>query len=270
MNTIYELKAVGLDLTVIPPLFPNAHSDWHIGEKFSTLADHRAAISDVQRFRGRVYIADGALPPSALDEEDRHYQEFDFENYHLCLRDTEQQLRGCFRLRLHEPTVEIRDLALHEVIERMPSRLGTLCHGALASLFALSQKEQVGIGEVGGWAVDQELRHRRASILLPFAAWSLYEIIGHAIVLATATNRHHSSTILKRIGGFTLMRREGPLPCFMDDFYNCGMELLGFDSRKPHPKYEEIVADLKDFLLTKVYTLPVPQCNRRIEEEQHA
>jgi hypothetical protein len=28
------------------------------------------------------------------------------------------------------------------------------------------------------------------------------------------------------------------LPPFTDDYHGCEMELLGFDSRKPHPKYE--------------------------------
>jgi hypothetical protein len=97
--------------------------------------------------------------------------------------------------------------------------------------------------------------------LLPFAAWSLYQIVGNAIVLASATNRHHSSTILKRIGGFALMHGDEPLPCFMDEFHGCEMELLGFDSRRPHPKYEKIVAELKRFLLTKIHMVSVPQCH---------
>lgn len=261
MNALYEIQTLGLELTVIPPLFRSTDSDWVIGERFSGPADHKAAVSEVQRFRGRIYIADGAIPASALDEEGRHYQEFDFENYHLCLMDPEQRIRGCFRLRLHDPATEIRDLRLHNVIERMPSGLAALCHGALTSLFVLSRREQIRIGEVGGWAVDQEFRHRRAMTLLPFAAWSLYQILGNAIVLASATNRHHSSAILKRIGGFALMHGDEQLPRFMDEFHGCEMELLGFDSRRPHPKYEKIVAELKRFLLTKTHIVSVPQCH---------
>ena len=121
MNALIQLQALGLKLTVIPPLFPGSDSDCVIGKQFSNLAEHRAAISEVQRFRGRVYAADGAIPASALDEQGRHYQEFDFENYHLCLRNLEGQVRGCLRLRLHEPGVDVKDLRLHEVVERSGS-----------------------------------------------------------------------------------------------------------------------------------------------------
>lgn len=266
MNALNQLQALGLELTVIPPLFPGSDSDSVIGEIFSSLAEHRAAISEVQRFRGRVYVADGAIPASALDEEGRHYEEFDFENYHLCLLDLEGRVRGCFRLCLHERGAEVCDLKLHNVIERMPSGLATVCCGALASLFELSRREKVGIGEVGGWALDEEFRHDRGSTLLPFAAWSLFQIAGNAIVLASATTRHHSAEILKRIGGFPLMNDGKELSPFMDAYHGCEMELLGFDSRRPHPKYEKIVAELKSFLLTKVHRPSATECYQQIGE----
>src|SRR6516165_5727788 len=110
MNALNQLQALGLELTVIPPLFPEPDSHCVIGERFSSLAEHKAAISEVQRFRGSVYVADGAIPANALDAEGRHYQEFDFENYHLCLRYLDGRIRGCLRLRLHELTVEVQDL----------------------------------------------------------------------------------------------------------------------------------------------------------------
>src|SRR5215831_7083307 len=110
MNPLYQIHALGLELTVIPPLFQSGDSDCVIGERFSSITEHLAAVSEVQRFRGRVYVEDGAIPAGELDEEGRHYQEFDFENYHLCLRDAEQRIRGCFRLRLHEQTVRSAEL----------------------------------------------------------------------------------------------------------------------------------------------------------------
>jgi hypothetical protein len=270
MNPLNRIQALGLELTVIPPLFRSADSDCVIGESFSNLTEHIAAISEVQRFRGRVYAEDGAIPMSALDGEGRHYQEFDFENYHLCLREPEGRICGCFRLRLHEPGAEIRDLKLHDVIERMSPGLAGLCYGVLTSLFELSRDEEVRIGEAGGWAVDEEFRHQRVSILLPIAAWSLYQIVGNSIVFAAATKRHHSSTILKRIGGFALVHGRQELPSFMDEFHGCEMELLGFDSRRPHPQYERIVADLKRFLLTKAHPTSARQWDRQIQEEAYA
>jgi hypothetical protein len=267
MNALNQLQALGLELTVIPPLFQDSDSDCIIGEQFSSPAEHRAAISEVQRFRGRVYVADGAIPANALDEEGRHFQQFDFENYHVCVRNSEGKIGGCIRIRLHEPTVEVRALRLHEVIERLPSDVAELCSGALTSLFRFSRREGVRIGEVGGWAIDEALRRCRVSMLLPIASWSLYQTIGNAIVFASATTRHQSSACLRRVGGFTLLHGGHELPPFRDDYHGCEMELLGFDSRRPHPKYEKLVAELKAFLLTKIHKTSVSQSHLQIEND---
>jgi hypothetical protein len=266
MNALNQLQALGLELIVIPPLFPSSDSDCVIGERFSSPAEHRAAISEVQRFRGRVYVADGAIPASALDEEGRHYQEFDFENYHLCLRNSQGDIGGCFRLSFYRPAANVEDLKLYELIERMPLDLAQNSHAALRALVVSSRAEGVHIVEAGGWGLDEELRQSRAAMLPPLAGWALCQIMGDALVAASATTRHHSSTILKRIGGFPLMNDGKELPPFMDDYHGCEMELVGFDSRKPHPKYEKLVAELKSFLLTKIH-VSVGHRHPRIENE---
>jgi hypothetical protein len=269
MNALYQIQALGLKLIVIPPLFASPDCDCVIGETFPSIAEHCDAFSEVQRFRGRVYVADKAIPASALDEKGRHSQDFDFENYHLCLQNLEDRIVGCLRLRLHEPTNEIPDLRLHELIKRMNPDLAESCHRALTSLFESSRRDNVRFCEVGGWAIDEELRHHRISTLLPIAGWSFYQIMGNAIVVVSATTRHHSSAILKRLGGFPLMDGDKQLPSFMDDFHGCEMELVGFDSRRPHPKYEKLVAELKDFLLTKVQTAPARRFEGKVLEESY-
>jgi len=266
MNALNQIGALGLELTVIPPLFPNTDFDCAIRERFLRLAEYMAAVSEIQRFRGRVYVADGAIPASALDEAGRHYQEFDFENYHLCLRNWQGRIGGCLRLRLHERTAEVRDLWLHELIKRMHPDMAESCYAALTSLFEMSRRDNVRIGEIGGWAVDEEFRNHRVSTLLPIAGWALYQIVGNAFGVASATRRHHSAAILKRIGGFELKHGDEQLPCFMDDFHGCELELLGFDSRRPNPKYEKLVTDLKAFLLSRVRTASTRQFEQQIRE----
>jgi hypothetical protein len=266
MNALNQIQALGLELIIIPPLFPSLDVDCVIGETFPSIAEHCDAFSEIQRFRGRVYVADSAIPASALDEKGRHSQDFDFENYHLCLRNLEGQIRGCFRLRLHPLGAAIRDLKLYDVIERMPRELADLSYGALAAVFELSSREGIRIGEVGGWAIDEKLRHHCAATLLPFAAWALYQVIGNAMVVASATTRHHSSAILKRMGGFALMYGGTKSPRFVDDFHGCELELLGFDSRRPHPKYEKLVAELKEVLLSKVRTDSSRQFDHKVPE----
>src|SRR5262245_29480124 len=250
MNALSTLQSLGLDLSVVPPLI-TACDDPVDGETFSSFVEHAAAISEIQRFRARVYVAHGALPASALDGRGRHFQWFDFENHHLCLRNGAGQIRGCLRLRLHNRGVKLHDLRIHELIRRLPMPLAETCNRAVVALLERSCSEGLRFGDVGGWAVDEELRQSRVSVLLPVACWVVYPILHHVLAVASATTRHQSSEILKRIGGFALRYGSEELPQFVDDFHGCEMELLGFDSRSPQPRYERTVADLKAYLLTQ-------------------
>jgi hypothetical protein len=62
-------------------------------------------------------------------------------------------------------------------------------------------------------------------------------IAGGALGITTATVRHSSSTILRRLGGSHLAAAGQTVPAYFDPRYNCEMELLRFDSRRPSAKY---------------------------------
>ena len=62
--------------------------------------------------------------------------------------------------------------------------------------------------------------------------------------VATATFRHSSAPILRRIGLSSLVAGGEELPPYYDPNYGCRMEVLQFDSRRPAAKYENWVAAL--------------------------
>jgi hypothetical protein len=66
--------------------------------------------------------------------------------------------------------------------------------------------------------------------------------------MTTATVRHCSSTILRRLGGSDLQVGGRRVPSYHDPRYKCEMELLRFDSRYPSQKYSGLVELLKDKL----------------------
>jgi hypothetical protein len=66
-------------------------------------------------------------------------------------------------------------------------------------------------------------------------------MLGGALGLTTATVRHSSSTILRRLGGSLLEIGGSIVPPYYDPKYKCEMELLRFDSRKPSAKYAGLV-----------------------------
>jgi hypothetical protein len=72
--------------------------------------------------------------------------------------------------------------------------------------------------------------------------------LGGAYGLSTATTRHHSSSILKRIGGAPLRSGGKEIPPYYDPYYGCDMELLRFDSTAPNPRYTSMIEESCDAL----------------------
>jgi hypothetical protein len=70
------------------------------------------------------------------------------------------------------------------------------------------------------------------------------------------TTRHHSSSILRRLGGASLVDGEEEIPPYYDPDYGCEMELLTFDSTKPNPRYADWIHDCHHVLSNLVVIAP--------------
>lgn len=92
--------------------------------------------------------------------------------------------------------------------------------GAIAGTLRYTRKGR-GEAKIGGWAMAPDARGTRASIRLALEAVRLAERLGDTYGTATATVRHGSAEILKRLGGKCLMR-------YHDAAYGCEMEYLTF------------------------------------------
>src|SRR5205085_1986583 len=79
--------------------------------------------------------------------------------------------------------------------------------------------------------------------------YCLAQILGGCIGITTATLRHCSSSILRRIGAASLESAAGPLPAYFDPKFGCEMEVLSFDSDCPAPKYMVLVEKLRSEIL---------------------
>ena len=82
--------------------------------------------------------------------------------------------------------------------------------------------------EAGGWALSEDLRYTPEGIRLALGAFCWGKLIGGAIALTTATLRHKSAEILKRLGGVRLRTEELEMPRYFDPAYGCQMEILQF------------------------------------------
>jgi hypothetical protein len=120
-----------------------------------------------------------------------------------------------------------------------------------------AREEYLKYAEVGGWAVAKESRCTSEGLLLALAGYSLGRICGGCLGLTTATVRHCSSSILRRLGGSPLEAGGKAVPSYYDPKYDCHMEILRFDSRKPNAKYADVIELLREKMANvKVIALP--------------
>ena len=89
--------------------------------------------------------------------------------------------------------------------------------------------------------MTKESRCTAEGLVLALAGYSLGRISGGCLGITTATVRHCSSSILKRIGGVPLQADGVEIPSYYDPRYNCEMEIIRFDSRRPNTKYAAII-----------------------------
>jgi hypothetical protein len=99
------------------------------------------------------------------------------------------------------------------------------------------------VPRVGGWAVAESRRFGREGLRVVLATYGLLELLGGRVGIASATVRHGSAGMLKRIG-----LKAMALPYFSRE-YGCLMEDLQFDSGHPNPKYVGMVRELSAELL---------------------
>jgi transposase len=98
--------------------------------------------------------------------------------------------------------------------------------------------------EIGGWALSEEWRQTKAALETAIGSYALGNLWGGAIGSCTATARHGSASILRRLGGSSFETRGEPLPVYFDAQYGCNMELLRFDSRHPVSRFEPLIKEL--------------------------
>ena len=92
------------------------------------------------------------------------------------------------------------------------------------------------------------------------AACALFRLLGGCIGLATATVRHGSAVILRRIGLMPLSIAGTEVPPYFDPQYGCQMEALRYDSDFPNPKYVAMI----DELCAELEASPVICADRKV------
>jgi len=234
--------------TVVPRVFDNVDNDMRF---------HHALVREVQRMRGGIYLQDGAIERNQLSSDGRHETPEDDKSWHLVILNNQHRVSACVWYREHERATRMEQLRVKNCpLAHVLGWRDTL-RNAVESEMSRAKENQLRYAELGGWAVSRERRCTPEGLLLALAAYSLGRLFGGALGITTATVRHASSKILRRIGGSQLEANGALVPSYYDPKYKCEMELLRFDSRCPSPRYAALVEALRE-KLTRVLVVGRP------------
>lgn len=198
---------------------------------------HGLLLHQAQALRGAVYLEDGAIDRPHL-VNGRHIVNSDAKSWHLLVMDEANRVCGCTRYRRHPGVVEFSGVAASESSLALCPEWGHRVKAAVEDEMALSRSLNLPFIEIGGWALSPDIRGTVEALRMVLAAYAFFRALGGAVGLATATVRHSSSSILKRIGGRPLRHRGLSIPSYQDKQYGCWMEMLSFYSWAPNPRYD--------------------------------
>jgi hypothetical protein len=215
---------------------------------FGEEARHRKLLAAAQRLRGRVYLADSAIKPSELTADGRHVQVVDELSWHLLIAREDDNVAGCIRYYPHR-AVAFRDLAASRSAVARSPYWANLVEEAVEAQIAHAKRCEFSYVELGGWALSEELRGGQDAIRMLLTVYALARLTGEAVGISTATTRHRSSSILRRLGGKPLMANGLEVPPYYDPQYDCEMELLCFDSTAPNPQFATLIEQHRRALL---------------------
>ena len=211
---------------------------------------HGEMIREVQRLRGGIYFRDGAIDQQQLSAGGLHQTPEDERSWHLVMTNKAGHITACVWYLEHDSITSIDRLRVRSCPLTHQDAWRDTLRKAVENELAQARRHHLRYAEVGGWAVSEECRCKSEGLLLALAAYSLGRIAGGALGMTTATVRHSSSTILRRLGGAHLQADGVEVPPYYDPRYKCEMELLRFDSRRPNAKYSAVIDLLRQKLAT--------------------
>lgn len=219
-------------------------------------------LTETQRLRGRVYLEDNAITPADLTRDGRYISELDDESWHLLTMSRSGKVVGCTRFRQYPNTVTADELSVSKTPIASSDVWGRRFCRSLTGELTNARAAGFSYVEVGGWALDHEVRGSAAALNSVLATYAWSRLQGGAIGVSTATERNGSASILRRLGGKALEFLGSQVPPYYDHSYGCMMEVLRFDSRAPNPRYSGMI----DSLVRELSSRPVICARREVRE----
>ncbi|MBA2356368.1 MAG: hypothetical protein H0V80_17085 [Acidobacteria bacterium] len=199
---------------------------------------HAHVLAGVQKLRGSVYLRDGAITAAQLTSSGQHVLASDDSSWHVVSIQPDGEIAACARFRTHQPQeAEPEALGVWSSAIARSATWADRLRVVLANDLALARARRVRYVEFGGWAVGEEFRRTAHAVNTAMSTYALAESLGGFLGVTTATVKHCSSRIMRKLGGHSFEWGEDVVPSYFDEHYGCEMELLRFDSSLPSRKY---------------------------------
>ncbi|HET9944002.1 MAG TPA: hypothetical protein VFR05_11700 [Terriglobia bacterium] len=235
-------------LLILAP--PSSVFDASLGYCQTDEFQYNALLSEAQRLRGRIYFEDGAVDARRILEDGRLVHPDDERSWQLLVMN-DGAVAGCARYVPYDATVAFTKLGVARSALAGSRPWGASLRRAVEAERAAARRRGIGFAEVGGWALAEELRYSGAALEIFTNVCALAKLFGGAVAITTATFRHNSSSILRKLGGRALVGDNGiELPSYYDPQYDCEMEILRFDTDCPNPRYGRRIDECLQSLAT--------------------
>jgi hypothetical protein len=216
-------------------------------------------LSNMQQMRGRIAVQEGAVREKDLRPGHRHVMAGDEDSWHLIRTDQDGKFVGCARILVHSGNVGFGSLRVSRTPLANAPEWKQHVRYAVENDIEAARNSEMTVVEPGGWVIDEELRGGADAVAIALSAFAWSQLIGGCLAYVTATVKHRSSAILKRLGGSSLKYQGKELPKYYDPEYECEMEILKFETRSLNSRFESSMAPLRTLLAQS----PVVQAEQR-------
>jgi hypothetical protein len=190
-------------------------------------------------------------------------QPVDQKSWHILTLNQSGELGSCARICLHQQNVQFSDLMVSRSALAHSDQWGTALRESVEAGIATARQKNMQFAEIGGWAIADELRCTTEAIRMLVAGYALLEMVGGVMGVSTANLRHHSSSILRRMGARPLVARGQELPSYYEPSYSSELEILEFDSTRPTPRYWSHIQESRAALSRVTVICPEPSIARK-------
>ena len=209
---------------------------------------HHRLLVETQKLRGQIALEESAIEAWQLSSDGRHVQPADDNSWHLLTLDEHGHVAACTRYLPHSNTVSFSELTVARSALATSENWGKKFRQAIEADLVLARKRRWSYVEMGGWVISEKLRCTTEAVRMVLTAYGLAQLFGGALGISTVTTRRGSSSILRRIGGESVLSRGVEIPSYYEPQHKCEMEILRFDSSRPNPRYRPWVDDCRSYI----------------------